>query len=69
MNSQNKELARKELEKIYENNFKWLQAGKILRSKFSSSLDDNPKLNLVLKLAIFANIGIWSSLIILIKLL
>jgi hypothetical protein len=70
MNPQNKELARKELEKIYENNFKWLQAGKVLRSRFSSSLNENPKLNLILKLALFANVGIWLTLVLIsIKLL
>ena len=62
---QNKKLAHKELEKIYENRFKWLQAGKLLRDRVLSSLQENPKLSLILKLSIIAHIGIWSSLVLL----
>lgn len=67
MQQEDKKLAQKELEKIYDARFKWLQAGKMLRGRLSQSLHDNPKLNMVLKLAVFANVGIWISVIILIS--
>ena len=63
MQQEEKKLAKQELEKIYNNRFKWLQAGKMLRGRFAQTLHDNPKLNLVLKLVVLANIGIWSSLV------
>lgn len=66
MTSLNKESAQKELEKIYDSHFEWLKNGKILRDKFSRSLKENPKLNLLLNLAIFANIGIWLTFILLV---
>jgi hypothetical protein len=67
MQQEDKKLAKKELERIYDARFKWLQVGKMLRGRLSQSLHDNPKLNLVLKLVVFANIGIWISAIILIS--
>ncbi|MBU6141262.1 MAG: hypothetical protein KGP29_06920 [Proteobacteria bacterium] len=63
MKQDEKKLAKQELERIYENRFKWLQAGRTLRGRFAQTLDDNPKMNWVLKLVILANIGIWSSLV------
>jgi len=68
MQQEQKKLAKKELEKIYESRFKWLQAGKVLRGRFSQSLGDNPKLNLVLKGVFLANIGIWLSVLLLLNL-
>jgi hypothetical protein len=63
MQQDEKKLAKQELEKIYDNRFKWLQVGKMLRGRFADSLHNNPKLSWVLRLVIIANIGIWSSLI------
>ncbi len=63
MQQDEKKLAKQELEKIYENRFKWLQAGKLLRGRFAQTLHDNPNLNRVLKLVVLANIGIWSSFV------
>ena len=57
-----KRLAQKELEKIYENRFRWLQAGKILRGRLSDSLELNPRLKMILKLSALANVGIWTTL-------
>lgn len=65
MKKEDKKIAEQELKKIFDNRFKWLQAGKVLRGRFSRSLQDNPKLNLTLKGVIIANIGIWSSLVLL----
>lgn len=62
MSRKRKELVQQELEQIYDNHFKWLQAGKMLQDRFANSLKENPKLNLLLKLVILANIGIWSTL-------
>lgn len=59
--TKNKKLAKKELEKIYDSQYQWLNAGRQVGSKLSKSLDECPKLGLLLKLAIIANIGIWSS--------
>ncbi|MFM7620971.1 MAG: hypothetical protein ACKO47_05135 [Alphaproteobacteria bacterium] len=59
MSSKRKKLAKKELEKIYDNRFKWLQAGRVLNGRFNNSLEDNPRLKLILKLSLFANVGIW----------
>ncbi len=67
MQKQQKDLAKQELEKIYESRFKWLQAGKVLRSRFSQSLDTNPKLNLTLKGVVLANIGIWLAVILILN--
>jgi hypothetical protein len=62
MNQKRKTQAKKELEKIYDDRFKLLKTGKKLRKEFSASLRENPVLGLILKLAILANIGIWTSL-------
>jgi hypothetical protein len=62
-----KKLIKKELEKIYDGGLAASRAGKILRNKFSQSLKENPKLLLVLKLVIIANIGIWSVLALLVS--
>lgn len=67
MQKQEKDLAKQELEKIYESRFRWLQVGKVLRSRFSQSLDNNPKLNLTLKGVILANIGIWLAVILILN--
>lgn len=66
MQQQDKKLAKQELEKIYNNRFKWLQAGKMLRGRFTQSLHDNPTLNLTLKGVIIANIGIWSMFLLMV---
>lgn len=68
MQQEEKKLAKRELEKIYESRFKWLQAGKFLRGRFSQSLEDNPKLSLVLKGVFVANIGIWLAVLMLLNL-
>jgi len=57
--SQKKEKVEKELEKIYDNQLAWLQVGKLLHNRVNVSLQENPRLNLLLKLAILSNIGIW----------
>ncbi|OFW94524.1 MAG: hypothetical protein A2887_03350 [Alphaproteobacteria bacterium RIFCSPLOWO2_01_FULL_40_26] len=57
---QNRKTVSKELEKIYDNHFKHL------RNKFSQSLKNNPLLNLILKLLIIANTGIWLAVALLI---
>lgn len=62
MNQKRKTQAKKELEKIYDDRFKPLKAGKKLRKEFSDSLQKNPALNLILRLVVVANIGIWASL-------
>lgn len=67
MQQQEKNLAKEELEKIYDNRFKWLQAGKSLRGRFSESLNENPKLSLTLKGVILANVGIWLVVILLLN--
>lgn len=59
MNKQNKNLAKKELEKIYDNEFSFIKNGKSLKKKFFKSLEEHPKLAALLKLLIIANIGIW----------
>ena len=60
MDMQDKKSVRKELGEIYDNNFK------LLRNKFSQVLKQNPKLNLILRLLIVANIGIWLSVALLV---
>ena len=67
MKQDEKKLAQRELEKIYDNRFKWLQAGKMLRGRFSDSLSINPKLNLVLKGVFLANVGVWLTVILLLN--
>jgi hypothetical protein len=57
-----KKIAKKELEKLYDNRFKWLQAGKLLHGRLYDKLEQNPKLTTILSLCIIANIGIWSTL-------
>ncbi len=60
----NKEKAKKELEKIYDNNFKFGKMAKSWQHNFSKALKHNPALSLILKLVIFANVGIWIILLI-----
>jgi hypothetical protein len=67
MKPEEKKLVKKELEKIYDSRPKPSQIGKILQSKFLHSLRENPKLLLILKLVIIANIGIWSVLALLVS--
>ena len=59
MQKSHKDLAREELEKLYDNKYKWLQAGKVLRGRFNESLDSNPKLKWILILSIISNVSIW----------
>ena len=49
----------KELEEIYENKFAWVRVGEELRNRFADTLKEKPKMNLVLKLCVVSNIGIW----------
>lgn len=65
MNKINKENAKEELKKIYDSKYKWIQAGEALRSRFGDSIDNSPKLKWILILCILANIGIWSTFIML----
>ena len=65
MKKKQKKIAKKELEKIYNNRFRWIQAGKFLNGRLYNSLDENPRLKLILKLGIFANLGIWLTVYIL----
>ncbi len=65
--SQNQKKIQKELEKIYDNHYQWLEMGKILRKKtndkFDNSLEKHPLLKKILILGVSANIGIYSLLI------
>ena len=63
MQKSKKDLAREELEKIYDNKFKWIQAGNALRDRLGDSLNNNPKLKWILRLSIIGNIGIWLTFI------
>lgn len=63
MQKSQKDLAKEELEKIYDNKFKWIQAGNALRNRFDDSLNINPKLKWILRLLILGNIGIWLTFI------
>ena len=49
----------KELAEIYETKFAWVRIGEELRNRFAATLKDKPKMNLVLKLCVVSNIGIW----------
>lgn len=57
--NQDKQKAKKELEKIYNDKFKWEKAANSLKNNFVKSLKENPKLNVILKLLVVANLGIW----------
>ena len=57
--TQRKEMAEKELEKMYDNQLAWLQVGKLLHNRINVSLQESPKLSMLLKLSILSNIGIW----------
>ncbi len=57
--NKDKHKAKKELEKIYDDRFKWEKAAKSLKNNFVKSLKENPKLNVILKLLVVANLGIW----------
>ena len=59
MHKSHKELAKEELEKLYDNKFRWIQAGKALRNRFELSLDNNPKIKWILVLSFFSGISIW----------
>jgi len=50
---------KKEMEKIYDSHLSWMNAGRKLQVSFLESLKENPKITLLLKLGIMANIGIW----------
>ena len=50
---------KKEMEKIYDSHLCWMNAGRKLKVSFLESLKENPKITLLLKLVIMANIGIW----------
>jgi hypothetical protein len=63
MQKSQQDLAREELEKIYDNKFKWIQAGNALRDRLGDSLNNNPKLKWILRLSIIGNIGIWLTFI------
>jgi hypothetical protein len=60
-----KHSAEQELEKIYEKNYKWLKAGKSLKRNNKDKV--NATLKLILKLLIIGNIGIWSTLFLMVK--
>jgi hypothetical protein len=59
MKESQKNLAKEELEKLYDSKFKWIQAGNALRNRFGDSLENSPKLKWIFRLSIIANIGIW----------
>ena len=63
MQKSQKDLAKEELEKIYDNKFKWIQAGNALRDRLGDSLNTNPKLKWILRLSIIGNVGIWLTFI------
>lgn len=59
MKESQKNLAKEELEKLYDSKFKWIQAGNALRNRLGDSLENSPKLKWIFRLLIIANIGIW----------
>jgi hypothetical protein len=63
MKESQKNLAKEELEKLYDSKFKWIQAGNALRNRVGESLENSPKLKWILRLLIIANIGIWLTFI------
>lgn len=65
MQKSHKEIAKEELEKLYDNQYRWIQAGEALRGRFGETLTDNPKLKWILFLSISANLGIWLIFIVL----
>jgi hypothetical protein len=65
MSKTQKDLAKQELEKLYDNQYRWVQAGEALRGRFDKALKENPKLKLILILSITSNVGIWLTLILL----
>jgi hypothetical protein len=58
-----KNLTKKEIEKLYNEKFKWVKAGNALKSNFGKTINNNPKLKWILILSITANIGIWLTFI------
>lgn len=50
---------KRELDDLYHSKFEWVQAGRILRERYTKSLKENSTLNLLLKLVVLANFGIW----------
>ena len=63
MQKSQKEIAKEELEKLYDNQYRWIQAGQALRGRFDETLHNNPKLKWILILSITANIGIWLTFV------
>ena len=65
MQKSQKEIAKEELEKLYDNQYRWVQAGQALRNRIGSTLNDNPRLKWIFILSISANIGIWLTFLML----
>lgn len=61
--TKSKAAVKQEMEKLYDSGFEWIQAGKILRERVAKSLRENPKINLILRLVILANLGVWLTLV------
>ena len=63
MKESQKNLAKEELEKLYDSKFKWIQAGNALRNRVGDSLESSPTLKWILRLSVIGNIGIWLTFI------
>lgn len=59
----NKKKLKKELGQIYDSKKAWQQAGMSIRGRMFEVLKDNPKLDILLKLVLLANVGIWAGLV------
>ena len=62
MNKNNKEIKR-EMGKIYDKHLDWVTVGRNMKLSFLGSLKDNPKVTLIIKLGVAANLGIWTLVI------
>lgn len=58
MNKTNQNI-KKEMEKIYDKHLDWMSVGRKIKASFLGSLKENPKVTLLIKLGVAANIGIW----------
>ena len=59
MKKANKNIKR-EMKKIYDKHYGWMKVNRTLKISLLNSLQENPKVTLLLKLCIAANIGIWT---------
>jgi len=55
---------KKELGNIYDSKKAWQQAGMAIKGRMFEVLKDNPKLDMLLKLVVLANVGIWMGFLV-----